>query len=532
MNTTASQQISQSFKRSFKNITSIKELEFGDKKVSIAQVYDYLNNKKAWEDDDDYYIDLDCSCNIIELNEFIKKTGAKIWRNGDALCRSYDATSYHHHPASYKTVPYIYFEAKSMYGHTKYVFCIGNLYIHFTIASNAKLAGLYFEVLPYQYGKNDVYLDLETTGLNPLFDDILSIGLLQPSTGRRFHKYLPLEKRSHIPEEASTINGITDEMIETAVALTQAEINRLIEHFDLRSNRLTIWTGNNLFDAVFLHCYFSNHHLTDNEAFNFQNARDAAKSFPYFERFHSFAKDNIARMFLIDTSMAHNSLEDCKIEAQICEAIHNNITPEIPNWPAIVDEINTTFTQMTKEEATKLYNKLCSWCTIANGPVNQDYDKNPIKKGLLGIDIHHIDEATLDDIGSRTMKAQQDNDIDTLSWLEPYNRKNRLVYASHLQHFLLHCLIEKIREGNGGGPHYLFARMFLGLNPSCYKDPDYRYGPIFNIYAQLILVERLTIDEDIKQLWQVVADQNGHKSRDVQNLFNGVKTALEQLKSK
>lgn len=524
MGTTASQQISQSFKRS-------KELESGDKKASIAQVYDYLNNKKAWKDDD-RYIDLDCSCNIIELNEFIKKTGAKIWQNGDALCRSYDETRWHHHPASYKTVPYIYFEASSMYGHMKFVFCLRNLYIHFTIASNAKLVGLYFEIFPYQYNKNDVYLDLETTGLNPLFDDILSIGLFQPSTGRHFYKYLPLEKRSHIPEDASAINGITDEMVKTAVSLTQAEINHLIEYFNLCSNRLTIWTGNNLFDAVFLHCYFFNHHLTDDGAFRFQNARDAAKSFSYFEHFHSFAKDNIARMFLIDTSMAHDSLEDCKIEAQICEAIHNNITPEIPNWPMIVDKINADFIQMTKEEAMELYNKLCSWCIIVNGPVNQDYDKNPIKKGSLGIDIHHIDETVLDDIGSRTMKAQRDDDTDTLCWLEPYNKKNRLVYASHFQHFLLHCLIEKIREGNGGGPHYLFARIFLGLNSSCFNDPDYRYRPTFNIYAQLILMEHLVIDEDVRRLWQVVADQNGYEPRDVQNLSDGIEIVLKQLKSK
>lgn len=71
-----------------------------------------------------------------------------------------------------------------------------------------------------------VVLDLETNGLRTANDDLLSISLYDPSTGKIYNRLLPLELQ---PTVLTTyINGIDDTDVENAVPLSQKEFDDLI----------------------------------------------------------------------------------------------------------------------------------------------------------------------------------------------------------------------------------------------------------------------------------------------------------------
>lgn len=207
--------------------------------------------------------------------------------------------------------------------------------------------------------------------------------------------------------------------------MTQADIDYLIETFQLRINPLVIYTGRNLFDATFLNVYFHNHGLTDYQSFRFMNLRDAVSKSPVAKQCSSTSKDTVARAYNIALADSHKALGDCKIESAIAEYLYNNIMPRnyLAEYENIITIMRTSYDTMTIDEATKLYEELCNLCRLKNGAVNNDYDNNPRKRGGEGIDIHHIDETVLDDIAKRTMRAQETNDIMTLKALKPYNEK-------------------------------------------------------------------------------------------------------------
>jgi hypothetical protein len=114
------------------------------------------------------------------------------------------------------------------------------------------------------------------------------------------------------------------------------------------------------------------------------------------------------------------------------------------------------------QDANEIYDQMVELLLQKYGPVDKDFDENPTKRGDEWLDIHHIDETTLDDIGNRTTAAKK-NDRNTLhigfytlEELKPMNRKERLVYANKIEHFLLHFLIECIRNSSdiSGGPNF------------------------------------------------------------------------------
>ena len=156
-----------------------------------------------------------------------------------------------------------------------------------------------------------------------------------------------------------------------------------------------------------------------------------------------------------------------------------------------------------RKEALNLYLSFCDFLKDKYGLVDKDYDENPTRRGKEWLDIHHILEYELDDIANRTNIAknierelktpQKDGKIVvvvsaknfkadcerfykshldhekykifgcdySLEDLKPYNKKEMLVYANKIEHFLLHCLIsaiksEGVRFGLGGGISYLW----------------------------------------------------------------------------
>lgn len=170
---------------------------------------------------------------------------------------------------------------------------------------------------------------------------------------------------------------------------------------------------------------------------------------------NDYSKDNVATILNISTENSHSSKRDCEIEREIIGKVLK-LHSEKPDNSVFNDLI---MNNLNKDKAAKYYERLVKFCRDKNGLVTDDYDSNPKKRGKEWIQIHHIDETTLDNIGVRTDNALSvfPRDIETLCFLKKFNKKERLVYATTVEHFLLHYLIEFIRPSYGFGPHWLFG---------------------------------------------------------------------------
>ena len=97
-----------------------------------------------------------------------------------------------------------------------------------------------------------VVFDVETNGLKSKQDDLLSISFYKPDDGKEYSKFLPLELNRKIV--TTHINGVTEENLVGATALTQLEFDHLVEEFELEKRIILIYAGRN-FDALFLSAY-------------------------------------------------------------------------------------------------------------------------------------------------------------------------------------------------------------------------------------------------------------------------------------
>lgn len=97
-----------------------------------------------------------------------------------------------------------------------------------------------------------VVFDVETNGLKSKQADLLSISFYKPDDGKEYSKFLPLELNRKIV--TTHINGITEQDLVGATALTQLEFDRIVEEFELEKRIILIYAGGN-FDASFLSAY-------------------------------------------------------------------------------------------------------------------------------------------------------------------------------------------------------------------------------------------------------------------------------------
>lgn len=95
-----------------------------------------------------------------------------------------------------------------------------------------------------------VVFDVETNGLKSKRNDLLSISFYKPDDGKEYSKFLPLELNRKVL--TTHINGITENDLVGATALTQKEYNKLVKEFELEKRTILIYAGSN-FDSSFCH---------------------------------------------------------------------------------------------------------------------------------------------------------------------------------------------------------------------------------------------------------------------------------------
>ncbi|MBR3804420.1 MAG: 3'-5' exonuclease [Clostridia bacterium] len=427
---------------------------------SLEKVMFYLDNLNQIKASDSAFLTSELKAKVLTLNgneidvlKLIEKYGLK-------FCNDWGYSKYSYYMMSPQSTPNTYSVGPtSMYGHIPYKLNIRGQGVNVVKNIKSNYEDSYSSYIIDNLSRNDQYvvLDIETTGLDPIVDDIIQICIYE-NENKHFSRYLPLEKnKSNLAYEH---NHIKDELLLEQKPLTQHEINQIIERFDLENKKVVIWTGKNWFDRVFLEFYFMQHNLTGLEKINFFNAKNLLDLIGV-QSIQSKSKDSIAALYGIETANAHNALDDCRIEHQIIENLLNENYAPITNnerYENLLNEIKDLLVDgKGKRTATELYEMLCNELIVKNGRVLEDYDKNPRTRGKEWVDIHHIDEIIIDNIAVRTNEAKVKNDILELTMLEPFNKKERLVYATKVEHFLLHCLINLIVEVPSLGPHWLFG---------------------------------------------------------------------------
>ena len=159
-------------------------------------------------------------------------------------------------------------------------------------------------------------LDVETNGLSSKQCDLLSIAIYCPDKETMYNRFLPLELNSSVL--TTYINGITDEMLKGAEALTQEEVNQIITDFDV-DNRTILTYGN--IDAKFMRSYFARHKLIGIEKFHFYNFKHDIISSCFSEG--NITKDNLCKLFFIDNVQSiHSAENDCILEWKLYQRIN------------------------------------------------------------------------------------------------------------------------------------------------------------------------------------------------------------------
>lgn len=155
-----------------------------------------------------------------------------------------------------------------------------------------------------------IVFDVETNGLKSKRNDLLSISFYKPDDGKEYSKLLPLELNRKVL--TTHINGITENDLVGATALTQKEYNKLVKEFELEKRIILIYAGSN-FDASFLSQYMKRHHIIGFEKLHFYNIKHNVISSRYSSG--NITKDNLCRVFNIGgVEDIHSGLNDCKLE--------------------------------------------------------------------------------------------------------------------------------------------------------------------------------------------------------------------------
>ncbi|WP_034450131.1 3'-5' exonuclease [Butyrivibrio sp. AE2032] len=176
-------------------------------------------------------------------------------------------------------------------------------------------------MLLLEYCHYYVLFDLETTGLSSEKDAIIEISALKVSDGKVIDEFSTLVNPViHIPYMASSINGITDDMVQNAPDIEQA----LTDFISFIGNNVLV--GHNLrnFDLKFIQrdCMDLFGKTLPNDYVD-----TLILSRRYLPDLSSHSLEALAYHYGISYEGAHRALADCHITKQV----YDNLAKEIEN---------------------------------------------------------------------------------------------------------------------------------------------------------------------------------------------------------
>lgn len=167
-----------------------------------------------------------------------------------------------------------------------------------------------------------VVFDVETNGLRKSNDDLLSISIYDPSSGKCYNRHLPLDLQPLVL--TGWINGISENELKNEQHITQEELNQVIDFFDLKNKTLLSFSGGaGTFDSSFIINYCKRHNLIGFEDLHYENIKSMCPRAGYgFEG--KMTKDNLCGLLGIKgVQKVHSSLNDCILEWKLFEKIYN-----------------------------------------------------------------------------------------------------------------------------------------------------------------------------------------------------------------
>lgn len=163
-----------------------------------------------------------------------------------------------------------------------------------------------------------VVIDVETNGTRKSNDDLLSISIYDPTKGKCYNRFLPLDMQPIVL--TSWVHGIDDEDLCKASHLTQEELDKVIDYFDLKNKILLSFSGGKgTFDSEFIINYCKRHNLYGFENLKYENIKSL---FPNgtLGLEGQLSKDNLCRLLKIDgVNNIHTGVNDCILEWKLYE---------------------------------------------------------------------------------------------------------------------------------------------------------------------------------------------------------------------
>ncbi len=169
--------------------------------------------------------------------------------------------------------------------------------------------------------KDYVVLDIETTGLDPYFDEIIEIGALKIINGKIVDKFSQLIKPSQpISAFISELTGITNDMV-----TNEPTINEVLPKFVNFVSNMNIVGHNVHFDINFI---YDNMVLFLNKSFK-NNFIDTLKlSRKLFRNLENHKLNTVCKHLNINIDNHHRAYYDCEITYNVYEKIKNYILSE------------------------------------------------------------------------------------------------------------------------------------------------------------------------------------------------------------
>ena len=167
-----------------------------------------------------------------------------------------------------------------------------------------------------------VVIDVETNGISTNKDDLLSISIYDPSTGCCYNRFLPLHLQPMVL--TTYLNGIKTEDLIHEADLTQEEVDKIAEYFNLNNRIILSYSGGKgEFDKKFLINYCKRLGINGFENYNYENIKQKLP-IGKFDTASIVTKDNMCRIFKIEgISSVHTSINDCLLEWKLFEKIYD-----------------------------------------------------------------------------------------------------------------------------------------------------------------------------------------------------------------
>ena len=171
---------------------------------------------------------------------------------------------------------------------------------------------------------NYVVFDIETTGLDPEFDEIIEIGAVKIKDGIKIDTFNSLRKPEYeIAEFITELTGITNEMVENAPSIDEV----LPKFMDFINDYIII--GHNVnFDINFIYDNLEELNIPPITNDFVDTLRISRRLIPELKH-HKLS--DLANYFNIDTNGSHRALKDVEITSEVLNNLNKMIIEKYEN---------------------------------------------------------------------------------------------------------------------------------------------------------------------------------------------------------